>query len=66
MLTNFLSLFKVVRRTSTVITEKILMIYIGVVRESYDRRRIEEIGWIMTGDTLANAFTNLKPCPGLE
>lgn len=56
----------VVIRPSTVTTEKMLMVEIGVIPEAYEQRKICEIGWIRSGDNLADAFTKIKKCPSLD
>lgn len=53
-------------RTSTFTREKRLMIDIAAVRETYENQEIGEVGWIQSGDSLADAFTKVKGCPALE
>lgn len=47
-------------------TEKTLMIEIAAAEESYERRAIDKIGGIRSGDNVADAITKHKRCPCVE
>ena len=46
--------------------EKRLMIDIMAIRQSYERRELQEIRWINGNDNPADAMTKAKPNPSLE
>lgn len=62
VLTNSLIFCNIVFPTSTVTTEKGLMIDIAAIRKANDRRDIEELRWIRTGHNLSDAFTKPRSC----
>ena len=65
MLTDSLSLIDVVTK-ATLTTEKRLMIDIRVVKDSYHRNEIENIGFIRSEYNPADALTKVKPSSILE
>ena len=65
MLTNSLSLFDVITE-SKITTEKRLMIDIKVVKDSYQRNELRNIGFIRSENNLADAHTKIKRCTVLD
>lgn len=60
VLTDSLRLCNVIIRTYTSTRENKLMLDITAIREAYDCPNIKEIGWMRTGENLADAFPNQK------
>lgn len=58
LLTESMSLFNLLIHTSTVSTEKRLMINITTLRQAYERRDITDIGWLRSGGNVAYALMN--------
>ena len=65
MLTDSLSLFEVITK-STITTEKRLMIEIKVVKDSYQCNEVQNIWFIRSGSTPADALTKIKRCKVLD
>lgn len=65
MLTDSQSLFNVIVKASST-TERRLMIDIRATREAYMRGEISDVGWILSTDNIADAFTKLTPCKALD
>ena len=65
MLTDSLSLFDVITK-STITTEKRLMIDLKVVKDSYHRNELRNIGFIRSENNPADALTKVKKCPVLD
>lgn len=65
MLTDSMSLFKVIINSSTM-TEKRLMIDLNAARDAYKTSDIGHIGWLRSGSNLANGLTKLGICEVLD
>lgn len=65
MLTDSMSLFKVIINSS-VLSEKRLMIDISAARQAYETNDIDHIGWIPTKANVANGLTKFGICDTLN
>jgi hypothetical protein len=65
VLTDSLSLFIVITKASTT-AEKRLMIDLSVLKQAYDRREVETIGFVRTEHNPADMLTKVTRCPILH